>query len=131
MHKAPYRPNNDISQPFNDGYVDIFSVNDIAKPGYQPKLSLTPKHHLFYAEQRLGINRLYMSRQNQVEINRVIRIPRVEGITNQDIAVHYDGKRYKIDSVQSVPGVSPPSLDVALVLIEQNPEEGEDLCEMV
>lgn len=131
MHKTPYRAKNDISQPFNDGYVDIFSVNDISKPGYQAKPSHTHKYHLFFEEQRLGINRLYMSRQNQVEINRVIRIPRVEGITNQDIAVPYDGKRYKIDSVQSVLGVLPPSLDVALVLIEQNPEEGEDLCEMV
>lgn len=124
MHKAPYRATNDVSQQFNDGVVDIFTVADTAQPGYQPVEKLTHKYHLFYEEQRLGINRLYLSRQNMIEISKVIRVPRHGSITNQDVAILEDGTQYRIDSVQSVTGSFPPSLDLALQLIKQIPNKG-------
>lgn len=32
MWKAPYRPNNDVTQPYNDGVVDFYAVENIAEP---------------------------------------------------------------------------------------------------
>ena len=53
--KAPYRPDNEVTQNYNDGVVTIYSVTDGAKPGYQPVPTLAEKITLRYAEQRLGI----------------------------------------------------------------------------
>lgn len=120
MWKAPNRPNNQITQGFNDGIVLIYVVKDKAEPGYKPVEELELKARLRYEEQRLGINRLYLSRQNQAEILRVLRIPRTGNVGTQDMAVTEDGKRYRIDSVQSVPDVYPPSLDISLAAVRQN-----------
>ena len=120
--KVPNRPANDITQSFNDGVVTIYAVENSAPPGYRPSEQLTKKVALRYAEQRLGINRLYMSRQNQAEIERVLRVPRVESISNQDVAVTETGKQYRIDYAQSVADVWPPSLDLSLTKVEQEYE---------
>lgn len=121
MWKAPNRSKHEVTQPFNDGIVTICEVKDVAKPGYQPVKKLSETLRLRFAEQRLGINRLYQSRQNQVEIERVIRVPNAGEITNQNMAA-IAGKQYRIDTVQKVMEVYPPCLDLALVRIEQGCE---------
>lgn len=118
MRKLPARRNNDITQSYNDGIVQICHVEDAAAPGYAPEYRLTPKINLRFSEQRLGINRLYLSRQNQVEILRVLRIPRRDDISSQDVAI-VNGKQYQIDSCQIVPDVWPSSQDVSLKKVEQ------------
>ena len=120
--KAPHRPDNEITQELNSGVVYIYSVEDSARPGYQPKPSLTLKLTLRYEEQRLGINRLYLSRQNQAEIEKVIRVPRQDSISNQDVAILESGSQYSIDYTQTVQDVYPPCLDLSLVKVEQNYE---------
>ena len=122
--KAPYRPRTDngVTQNFCDGVVKIYSVTDVAQPGYQPKPQTTLKCKLRYEEQRLGIQRYYSGRQNQVEIERVLRVPRYGGITNQDVAVTEDGRQFRIDMVQNVTDVYPASLDLTLAKIEQKIE---------
>lgn len=120
--KAPHRPDNEITQEMNSGVVKIYSVEDSAQPGYQPKPSLTLKLTLRYEEQRLGINRLYLSRQNQAEIEKVIRVPRQDSISNQDVAILESGSQYSIDYTQTVQDVYPPCLDLSLVKVEQNYE---------
>ena len=120
--KAPHRPDNEITQELNSGVVYIYSVEDSAQPGYQPKPSLTLKLTLRYEEQRLGINRLYLSRQNQAEIEKVIRVPRQDSISNQDVAILESGSQYSIDYTQTVQDVYPPCLDLSLVKVEQNYE---------
>lgn len=122
MQKKPTRPNNQITQQYNSGVVEIFRTQDAAAPGYQPEAELISKGELRYEEQRLGINRLYLSRQNQMEIQRVIRVPR-RPIDSQDVAVTEDGCRYCVDTVQSVEGVYPPSLDLGLVKVSQGVAE--------
>ena len=119
MRKTPFRPNNEISQQYNDGIVKIYTVTDAAKPGYQPTEQLKLKYSLAYEERVLGINRLYLSRQNQAEIKRVIRVQRVD-ISTQDVAITHDGIQYRVDTVQAVQGVYPPSLDLSLKAIEQH-----------
>ena len=122
--KAPYRPRTDnrVTQNFGDGVVKIYSVTNSAQPGYQPVPALTLKCVLRYEEQRLGIQRYYTGRQNQVEIERVLRVPRYGGITNQDVAVTEDGRQFRIDMVQNVTDVYPASLDLTLAKIEQEIE---------
>lgn len=113
MRRSPFRVNNEITQNYGDGKVCIYSIEDIAPPGLQPQLKRTKKFDLFYSEQRLGVTRLYLSRQHNAEIERVIRVQRLD-IRVQDIAVTEDGKTYVIDTVQSVADSFPPSLDLAL-----------------
>ena len=120
--RAPYRPDSEVTQAYNDGVVTVYAVTDAARPGYQPKPSLTRKAVLRYEEQRLGIQRFYSGKQNQVELERVIRTPRHGDVTNQDIAVTEDGKQYGIDLVQSVTDVYPASQDITLTKIEQKYE---------
>ena len=115
--KIPRRKADEISQQFNDGVVDVYSVSDEALPGYQPKPHLTKKEHLFFSEQRLGINRLYLSREHHAEILKVVRVPR-RPISPQDVAI-IGKNRYTIDAVQSVADVYPPCLDLSLTALKQ------------
>ena len=123
--KMPYRVNNEITQNFGDGVVKIYTVTDEAAPGYAPAEKRTLKVTLRYQEQRLGINRLYQAKQLQTEIERVIRVPRsrVE-VTNRDQAQTENGVWYRVESVQSADDAYPPSLDIALVRIEQGGANG-------
>ena len=122
MWKAPTRPkDNGITQPYTSGLVTIYTVTDSARPGYQPVQTLTQKIQLRYEEQRLGIQRYYKAQQNQIEVERVIRVPRAGRITNQDVAITEDGRQYRIDLVQNA-DVYPPSLDLTLAKIEQEYE---------
>lgn len=111
-----------MTQNFGDGVVKIYTVTNSAQPGYQPVPALTLKCTLRYEEQRLGIQRYYSGRQNQVEIERVLRVPRYSGITNQDVAVTEDGRQFRVDMVQNVTDVYPASLDLTLAKIEQEIE---------
>ena len=119
---APYRPANEVTQDYNDGIVTIYAAADGAQPGYQPKPTLTKKYTLRYDEQRVGIQRYYEAMQNQVQVERVLRVPRAK-INNQDIAETEDGVKYRIDLVQTVDLVYPPSLDLTLTRYEQGVSE--------
>lgn len=119
--KQPQRPPVKISQCYNDGMARVFSVSDAAAPGYQPIGELTPKIALPYEERRVGIKRYYDAQQNQIRVERVIRVQHVGGITSQDVVLDEKGRKYRIDLVQLVPDVSPVSDDLTLVDFEQIP----------
>ncbi len=136
QRKKPFRPTKEyeISQAFNDGAVTIYDVRDEAVAGFIPSPKYQVKAKLPYQERKLGIRRFYDARQNQVRVERVIRVPKPSGvfqaedeapeplrINSQDAARTEDGKLYRIDLVQSVPDVYPPSLDLTLAVYEQNP----------
>ena len=119
MWKAPHRPAGEVTQGFNDGVVRIFSVSDAAAPGWQPKPVPKLKVTLRYQERTMGIQRYYAAQQNQVELRRVIRVPRAGDVTSQDIAVTEDGRQYRVDLVQAVQEVWPASVDLTLAAVEQ------------
>lgn len=122
MWKAPNRPaNRGITQSLNDGMVTVYQTANAALPGYQPIESLTEKYTLEYAERRVGISRYYEALQNNIRIDRVIRVQRAD-INNQDIAVTEDGTRYRIDQIQSTEDVYPPCLDLSLIRYEEGEE---------
>ena len=112
--QMPFRPGNEISQTYNDGIAKIYTVADGAKIGYQPEVQATHAYTVPFSERVLGINRLFLGRQNRVEISKVLRIPRVN-VSALDVVQLHDGKWYAINSVQTVEGVFPPSLDLSLV----------------
>ena len=125
--KAPYRPNNEISQRFSDGVVTVYSVENVAAPGLKPAEKLHLKVKLRYEEQRLGIQRYYSGRQNQVEIERVIRVPRTGMVSTQDVAITESGHQSRIDMVQAAIDVYPPSVDLTLARIDQNFEVDDEI----
>lgn len=122
MWNAPNRPNNQVTQSFNDGILTVYAVEDKAKAGYKPVIELSKKIVLRYEEQRLGIQRYYSGKQNQIQIERVLRTPRVKQVNNQDIGVTEDGKQYRIDFVQVVQNIYPSCMDITLSKIEQEYE---------
>lgn len=128
--KAPYRPNNTVSQMFNDGLVSLYDVADAAEPGYKPVRDLTLKVTLAFEEQRVGVARFYRSAQAQARIEKVLRVPQSGvPIKAQDAAtVTGSDLVYRIEQVQSVPDVYPASLDLALSCPDQDAmKEGADL----
>lgn len=118
MRRAPFRPDNEISQTYNSGVCTLYKQRDTARPGYKPRPELERNAFLRYEEQRMGLNRYYAARQVDVEAARVIRVPKgpVADIpTPQDIVKTENGVFYRVDFVQTVPGVWPESLDLTLV----------------
>ncbi|MFR0798463.1 MAG: hypothetical protein ACLSHJ_06780 [Oscillospiraceae bacterium] len=61
---------------YNDGVVTVYCETDAAKSGFKPQPSLKPKLTLRYEERRLGLQRYYEGRQNQAQLERVLRVPR-------------------------------------------------------
>ena len=116
--KAPYRASSEVTQNYNDGVVTTYAAQDAAEPGYQPKPELAKKCVLRYEERRLGVQRYYDAMQNQIRVERVLRIPRAP-VTSQDVAETEDGRRYRVDLVQAVDGAWPPSLDITLTTYTQ------------
>lgn len=118
MRKLPFRAGNEISQTYNDGVLTVYGVTDAAKPGYAPKPKPVKKVDLRYEEQRLGLNRYYAALQNNVDVERVVRVPKWAPISPQDIVGIWGGRQYEIRMVQTVPGVWPPSLDLTLARLD-------------
>lgn len=122
MWRAPNRPDNKISQGFNDGLVTVYEQTDTAAPGYQPQPVLEKKVALRYEERKLGIQRYYAAAQNQQRVERVLRVPKTAIVNAQDVAITEDGRKYRIELVQLAPDVYPPCVDLTLSRIEQNGE---------
>lgn len=117
--KLPFRPGSEVTQTFNDGLVTVYRLTDEAKPGYMPKLKPVKVALLRYEERRLGLTRYYSAKQNNVQVERVVRVPKGAPIAAQDIAVTEDGQEYAVGLVQTVDGVWPPSLDLTLAKVSQ------------
>lgn len=118
MWKAPYRAKNEITQSYNDGFLTLYSQTDAAEPGYQPKPKLVKEAEVRFEERKLGIQRYYSAAQSQQRVERVLRVPRLV-INAQDVVKTHDGRMYRVELVQAVPDVFPPSLDLTLSRIEQ------------
>ena len=123
MRKLPFRPEDrQITQPYRDGVVKIYTITDAAQPGYQPKPTPALAETLFYAERRVGLQRYYSGKQAQVQVERVIRTQMRPSVNPQCIAVTEDGTQYGIELVQQLQDVYPSSMDLTLVQIEQKYE---------
>ena len=117
QRNKPFRPRKEapVTQCYNDGVVTIYVTADSAAAGRLPVVTRTSLGTIPYQERRLGLRRYYEAKQNQIHAERVIRVPSPAfGINNLDEAMTEDNKLYRIDLVQAVPDVYPPSLDLTL-----------------
>lgn len=114
-----------LTQTFNDGVVNIYSVGNIAAPGNMPKDGLTLKAgSLHYEERTVGMNRFWTGMQAQAKIEQLIRVPRINSVSPQDIAIPNDGEQYRIIQLQYPKDVSPPCMDLSLERLEAAYEIG-------
>lgn len=104
-------------QTYNDGIVNIYTVGNIAQPGNMKKEGLTIKvGPLRYAERTVGMSRFWTAQQAQVKVDRLIRTPRIDKVSSQDVVVLPDGQ-YRIKQVQ-YPEEEKLSMDLSLERLE-------------
>ncbi len=103
------------TQTFNDGVANIYSVSNKASPGGTPKEKLNIKvSYLRYKERTVGMSRFWTGMQANVKIGRLLRMPRKESVSTQDVIITTDGNQYKILQVQYPEDVYPPVMDLSL-----------------
>lgn len=111
------------TQTFNDGVVNVYSIGNISEPGNRPKEGLTLKvDPLRYEERTVGMGRFWTAMQAQVRVERILRVPRLDSISSQDVAVPNDGEQYKIVQIQFPKDVVPQCMDLSLERVDSNYE---------
>lgn len=122
--KAPRRAEHKVTQDFNDGMLTVYRVADEAQPGYLPQEKLTKVVSLPYARRKVGLYRYYQAKQEQTRVQKVLRVPEpAQKIKRLNKVITEDGEEYRIDLVQTVPDVYPPSLDLTLAAYRQGAGE--------
>lgn len=102
-------------QAFNDGILTVYSIENTAAPGNMTIERLVKKTGpLRYEERTVGVTRFYTAIQNRERIERVLRVPRTEGISSLDVCIPTDGKQYQIKQLQCPDGAYPSVYDMAL-----------------
>lgn len=108
-----------LTQSFNDGVVNIYIVDNVAEAGNLPKQVLTIKVSvLHYEERTVGMSRFYTAMQNQVKVEQMLRVLRIDSVSTQDVAIPKDGKQYEIVQIQYPKDVEPPVMDLSLERLE-------------
>jgi hypothetical protein len=103
------------TQTFNDGILNIYEVKNIAEAGKKPIKGLTKKvSSLRFEERIVGMSRFWTAKQSQVQINQMLRTPRINSVSTQDVVIPVDGKQYEIKQIQYISDVDPPCMDLSL-----------------
>lgn len=105
-------------QTYNDGVVKIYSVSSDAAPGDRPTEKTSLKETLPYEERTVGLTRYMAAKQDGVEIKKILRCPRRETVSPEDVAVPIDNTQYSIAQIQYPMDVTPDSMDLVLELVE-------------
>lgn len=110
-----------LTQSYNDGLLSIYSVANDAEPGKLPTRTLQLKQTgIRYAERMVGLNRFWQSMRENVQVERVLRCPKVTGVARLGVVITEDGSQYQIEQVQYPPDIEPPSMDLTLSLVESH-----------
>lgn len=113
------------TQSFNDGVINIYSLDNIALPGNKPKEGLTIKvGPLRYEERIVGMSRFWTAMQAQAKIEKMLRVQRINSVSAQDIAIPNDGEQYKIVQIQYPKNVEPSCMDLSLERVDADYEFG-------
>lgn len=91
---------------FNDGICNIYTENENSEPIYKYK-------NLGFSNRVLGFKRYFEASANQIKIDRVIRIPFLNGIDNYDY-VEINSIKYGVKMVQEIYDSNPISIDLTL-----------------
>lgn len=107
-----------LTQQFNDGVVNIYTVKNIGGIGNKPKQELSIKAKgLRFEERIVGMSRYWTAKQEQAQISQLIRVQRINSVTTHDVAV-INGQQYDIVQVQYIQDVEPSCMDLSLVRLE-------------
>lgn len=100
------KPDNIEFISFSDGVCNIYSEDDEGNKTYKYK-------GLGFSNRVLGFKRFYAAAASQTDINKVIRIPQLKGITTYD-HVEINGDIFDIKMVQAIYDTNPPCIDLTL-----------------
>ena len=113
---------------FNDGVVLLYTVTNTASPGAMPQEGLALAHSLRYHSRTVGLTRYFTALAAKIQVAKVLRCPKLAGVTTKHIAVPADGMQYRIVQIQYPEGL--PVMDLTLEEIEPKypvlPDGGED-----
>jgi len=111
-------------QTFNDGICSIHAQVNASTPGNKPVMKLKQiAERVPFEKRRVGIKRFYDAKQENAEIERLIRIPAQFKISTQDICM-IDNVQYGIYQVQDVLDTMPQAKDLSLKRLEEKYEFG-------
>lgn len=109
-------------QTYNDGICSICEKSNISKPGNLPVMGLKKKaDRVPYERRKVGIRRFYDAKQENAEIELLLRIPAQFHVSTQDFCVVSD-VQYGIYQVQDVSDTMPQSKDISLKRLEEKYE---------
>lgn len=92
---------------FNDGVVDFYETDE-----NDEIISNTQLQSRFHAK-KIGVNRYYAARSNDIELSKLIAIHRNDCITTAFAAV-IDKTRYKIEQISTNTSTNPPTTELSL-----------------
>jgi len=92
---------------FSDGICNIFTT------GYEGERLPNKYTGLGFSKRVLGFKRYFEASARQIDINRVIRIPQLQGIDNYDF-VEIGNETYGVKMVQEIHDTNPPCIDLTL-----------------
>lgn len=107
------RLKNRPSQSFNDGIVTIRQMRDTAAPGDMENLQPVDLYTLRFEERMVGMQRRYLGLQDDMRIDKLIRVQRRDDVTTDDTAL-IDGQEYKVRQIQYVVDIRPRVMDLSL-----------------
>lgn len=103
------------NQMFNDGLLSVYSLENTAAAGEMP--SETPKlkvSGLRYENRTVGMSRFWQGKQLDVQIERLVRCPKISSVHALDVVKTEDGDQYNIVQVQYPTDIEPPCMDLSL-----------------
>lgn len=94
------------AQTFNDGVCTIYSDTEA---GLKKKVG-----PLRFEHRTVGMGRYWQAMQSQARIDKLIRSPRIAGVTANDIVMLSDGVQYMVRQVQYPTDIAPDVMDLSL-----------------
>ncbi len=103
---------------FDDGILNIYTMNNVADRGEKPRYMLSLKSQHYYDYDTLGINRYYTALQANQQIEAVVNIPDWHfDININDICTLENGFQYQIRMIQ--PELDESNLRVTKLSLER------------
>lgn len=102
-------------EEFNDGIVDVYSVND---GGKLEKII----ENLRFGEENVSVTRHYAARAADTRADRVIHTLRQQAVNPQQIVV-INGEQFDIDKVDHIKKTLPPVTRMTLIRLEKHKEK--------
>lgn len=96
---------------YPDGQCNIYSIDD---DGVNTPI-LTG---LCFQERMMGYNRYYAAAAVQVKVDRVIRVPDIQGVSAHNYVDILNEGRYEIEFIQKIFDSTPPNYDITLRQLE-------------